>query len=273
MTNSAPANTSEGPAYLVFDTESIPDGILLSKTKYPDQGLGPEAAVARAQEEARAQSPVGSDFLPVTYQIPVAVCVARVSADFRLRSLRCIDTPLYRPREIVEGFWSGLAHYKAKLVSFNGRGFDLPLMEFAAYRYGIAAPHHFRDRYGARHRYGEAHIDLMELLSNFGAIRLPGGLNLFSKLLGKPGKTDTTGYQVYDMFRQGQVQAINEYCSFDVLDTYFVFLRTRVLTGDLPLEQEQERVRETKDWLSAQTTEQPHLQRYLDRWGDWEAWP
>jgi predicted PolB exonuclease-like 3'-5' exonuclease len=261
------------PAYLILDTESVPDGILLSKTKYRGQELSAEEAIARARAEAREASPSGSDFLPVTYQIPISVCIAKVGPDFRLQSLGCIDAPLFRPAETVRGFWKGLVHYKARLVTFNGRGFDLPLLELAAFRYGVSVPSYFAGKSSVRYRYGDGHLDLFDFLSNHGAVRLVGGLNLFSKLLGKPGKVEASGDKVYDMYRAGKLQEINDYCCFDVLDTYFVFLRTRVLTGELTLEQEQALVQETKTWLEQKTDSQPFLRFYLDHWGDWTPWP
>jgi len=268
------SNSQPETAYLVFDIESVPDGLLISRTKYREENLSPADAVARAQAEARDLSPTGSDFLPVSFQVPVSVCVARVAADFQFLAIQCLDEPQFRPEEITKRFWKGLDHYKrAKLVSFNGRSFDMPLMELAAFRYGLSAPLHFKgERGGARNRYSEQHLDLHELLTNYGACRMAGGLNLLSKLLGKPGKWDTTGDQVYELWRQGQYATINAYCSYDVLDTYFVFLRTRVLTGELTLEREQEIVQETKTWLVQETARQPHLQRYLDNWGDWKPW-
>src|SRR5437016_5418457 len=69
------------PGYLVFDCESIPDGKLLNIVKYPAETLTPEEAVARAQAEARASSG-GSDFLPVTFQLPIAITILRIGADF-----------------------------------------------------------------------------------------------------------------------------------------------------------------------------------------------
>jgi hypothetical protein len=259
-------------AYLVFDTESIPDGRLIARVRHAGTPVTPEEAVALAQEEARADS--GSDFLPVCFQLPVAVCVARVGADFRLQAIRCLDAPRYRPAEIVKAFWQGVGHYQARLVSFNGRGFDLPLLEVAAFRYGYSAPGYFGARAPARHRYGDGHLDLLEFLTNFTAVRPKGyKLDVFAKLLGKPGKAEIAGHQVYDYYRQGKVDLINEYCAFDVLDTYFIFLRTRVMTGELTLAAEQSLVREAKEWVRAQAAEQPFLLRYLDRWGDWEPWP
>jgi hypothetical protein len=261
------------PAYLIFDTESVPDGVLLAKAKYAGLDLSPETAIERAQAEARQSSPSGSDFLPVTYQVPVSVCIAKVGKDLRLQSLGPIGAPDYRPAQLVHDFWKGVLHYKARLVTFNGRGFDLPLLELGAFRYGVAAPAYFASKSEWRSRFGTGHIDLHEFLSNSGAIRLVGGLNLLSKLLGKPGKVEASGDKVYEMYRNGQIQEINDYCCFDVLDTYFVFLRTRVLLGEITLEQEQALVGETKGWLESRVEAQPYLGRYLERWGDWSPWP
>src|SRR5579884_1390684 len=184
-------------AFLIFDTESVPDGRLLAQIKYPEENLTPEEAIERAQNEARELSRDGSDFLPVTFQIPVAVCVLRVGADFRLQALTCLDAPLYRTEEIIRQFWRGVSHYnRAQLVTFNGRGFDLPLLELAAFDHGCSARDYF---YNSRNRYNGNHIDLFDWLSNYGACRLTGGLNLLAKKLGKPGKMEVAGDQVYTM--------------------------------------------------------------------------
>jgi predicted PolB exonuclease-like 3'-5' exonuclease len=267
---SAPAPVGPTTAFLVLDTESIPDGRLLGKVKYPDEGLDPEEAIRRAQEEARARSSDGSDFLPVTFQYPVAVCVIRVGTDFGLQALACLDAPLFRPAEIVRKFWQGVALYRARLVTFNGRGFDLPLLELAAFRYGLSAREHF---YNSRNRFNGNHLDLFDWLSNYGACRLAGGLDLLAKMLGKPGKMDIAGDQVYALYRAGKHQAINDYCMFDTLDTYFVFLRSRVLSGDLTLEEEADLVGRAKEWLGSKMADLPALRQYLDNFGQWEPWP
>jgi predicted PolB exonuclease-like 3'-5' exonuclease len=100
-----------------------------------------------------------------------------------------------------------------------------------------------------------------------------GGLHLLAKVLGKPGKMDISGDQVYAMYREGRVQEISDYCVCDTLDTYFVFLRTRVLTGDLTLEQEHELVNYSKQWLTDKAEELPAVRPYLNNWGDWQPWP
>ena len=108
----------------------------------------------------------------------------------------------------------------------------MPLLELAAFRYGLSVPAWFRSDGKsfdhARNRYNtKAHIDLCELLTNFGSTRFTGGLNLAANLIGKPGKMDVEGHMVQDMYDAGRLAEINDYCRCDVLDTYFVFLRTR----------------------------------------------
>jgi predicted PolB exonuclease-like 3'-5' exonuclease len=223
----------EATHFLIVDIETVPDGRLLSSVKYQGQGLDAEEAIRRAQEEARSQSPTGSDFVPPIFQIPIAVSIIRVRPDFTIQSIAALDAPRFRPQRIVEDFWRGLAHYRSKsngrlkIVTFNGRGFDLPLLEISAFRYGCAAADYFL---GGRDRYRGYSLDLLEWLTNYGSLR-PSGvkLDVFAKLLGKPGKFDTSGDQVYGMYKNGKIQEINDYCMCDTLDTYFVFLRTRVL--------------------------------------------
>ena len=255
-------------AFLVFDTESVPDGRLLARVKYPAETLAPEEAIERARQEARDASKDGSDFLPVTFQVPVAVCVLRVGPDFLPQALACLDAPAFRTPEIVRQFWRGVSLYaRAKLVTFNGRGFDLPLMELAAFDHGCSAREYFAS---SRNRFQGNHLDLFDWLSNYGACRMVGGLDLMAKRGGRPagvGKMEVAGDQVYEMYRAGRRQDINDYCMFDTLDTYFVFLRTRVLMGETTGEQEEQLARRAKAWLADQIVKLPALRQYLEKCG------
>jgi 3'-5' exonuclease len=201
------------------------------------------------------------------------VCILRVGADLGLQALSCLGAPSFQTAQIVEKFWKGVELYRnARLVTFNGRGFDLPLLELAAFRYGCCARGYYQN--GRKRFDGNSnHLDLMDWITNYGAFRMEGGLNLLSKLLGKPGKMEVAGDQVYQMYLENRLQDINDYCMFDTIDTYFVFLRTRVLSGECSLDREHELVKNAKDWLIGKTAELPALQKYLDHWGDWQAWP
>lgn len=261
-------------AYLLFDIEAIADGELVSRIRYPGEGLGAAEALARYRAELLAEN--GKDILPVTFMLPVSVAVAKVDGDYRLLDLVTLDAPRYRPHVITRLFWQGWNHYgRPTLVTFNGRGYDLPVLELAAFRYGYPVPAWFnveaRSFEQSRNRYNsEAHLDLHDLLTNFGASRMVGGLNLLANLIGKPGKTGVDGSQVQDMCDRGEADAVNDYCRCDVLDTYFVFLRTRVLLGKLTLEQELSLVHSAKSWLEVQASGIPAYREYLSHWGDWQ---
>jgi predicted PolB exonuclease-like 3'-5' exonuclease len=259
--------------YLVFDIESIADAPLVAKLRYGGQGLEPAEAVRRWRAELLQKH--DSDFVPYTYQIPISVAVGKVTADFHLADVVLLDDPQFRPHVITENFWRGWEKYnRPTLVSFNGRGFDIPLLELSAFRYGLSVPGWFQSAGKGfeqpRSRYNiQSHIDLCELLTNFGTTRFHSGLNLAANLLGKPGKMDIQGNMVQDLYDAGRLADINEYCRCDVLDTYFVFLRTRVLTGQLSLDAEQEIVGQTKDWLQEKAAQAAGFRLYLERWGDW----
>ncbi|MFK7734629.1 MAG: 3'-5' exonuclease [Pirellulaceae bacterium] len=264
---------SQTVRYLLFDVESVPDGELIAKTRSSRSDTTPEDAIRQFRNDLLIKS--GRDFIPYTYHIPVAVVVAKIQADFRLVEIVSLDQPEHRPHVITSHFWAGWEAYERPTwVSFNGRTFDIPLMEHAAFRYGIPVPGWFNLKAKSyeqnRNRYNlDSQMDVQEILTNFGATWFRGGLNLAATLLGKPGKMDVQGDMVYDLYRQGRIAEVNEYCRCDVLDTYFVFLRSMLLMGRVSLEQEKEIVREVKTLLEDQAGEHPAYQQYLDAWGDW----
>jgi predicted PolB exonuclease-like 3'-5' exonuclease len=259
--------------YLVFDIESVADGETIAQVRYPKLDLEPAEAIKRFRQELLSDS--GRDFIPYTFHIPIAVVVAKLREDFSLIDIVSLDQPDHRPHIITQHFWMGWERYHHPTwVTFNGRTFDIPLMELAAFRYGVAVPDwfniHERTYSQNRNRYNiGSHLDLHELITNFGSTWFRGGLNLAAYLLGKPGKMDVQGDMVQDMYAEGKVAEINEYCRCDVLDTYFVLLRFMVLTGKLTLEREQELTAQTKATLEAESEQHPAYKTYLDAWQEW----
>lgn len=263
---------SPAVSHLVFDVETVGDGELVSRVKYPDAELPPADALKRFRADLIEHK--GTDVLPVTFVKPCSVSVAKVAADGTLLGLSSLDEPHHRPAVMVRQFWDGWRHYgRPTFVTFNGRGYDLPVLELNAFRAGLSLQDWFDDSGPSyrqrRNRYNTgSHLDLMEVLSNFGAGRISGGLNVMANMLGKPGKTGIDGSQVQDMYDGGRTEEINRYCRCDVLDTYFVLLRTRVLRGELTLEDEHARVESAKAYLEAHR-EDPACRYYLEHWGDW----
>ena len=259
--------------YLVFDCESVSDGAAIAKTRYPNEGVSPTEAIARFRQELLLES--GRDFIPYTYHIPVAVVVAKIRADLSLAEIVSLNQPEHRPHVIAKHFWVGWEKYgRPTFVTFNGRSFDIPLMELAAYRYGIGIPSWFNltgpSYQQHRNRYNlNSHIDLHEVLTNFGSTWFRGGLNLAAYLINKPGKMDVHGDMVQALYTAGKVAEINEYCRCDVLDTYFVFLRVSVLMGTISIEREKELVAATKEMLASTVDEHPAYAQYLNKWEEW----
>ena len=256
--------------YLIFDVETVGDGDLIQRVRYPEDELTPHEAVEKYRADLLEQT--GKDVLPPTFVVPISVAVAKVGADYRLLDLTVLDAPHFRPEQIVRRFWQGWLHYdRPTFVTFNGRGYDMPVMELGAFRHGISLPAWFnvesKSFEQSRNRYNiDRHIDLQDLFSNFSAMRVNGGLNLVANLIHKPGKSGVDGSQVQGMYNEGKADEINDYCRCDVLDTYFVFLRTRVLIGRLSLEDEQALVAETRELLESQADEHPAYNHYLKFW-------
>ena len=274
-----PRDASDEVGYLVFDVEGAGDGELIARTKYPGEDYSPAEAVARYRAELKTVAKSkgsGSDVIPPSFTMPISIVVAKVAPDYRLLDVSVLDEPEYRPHEMVRRFWAGWKHYGGcPLVTYNGRGYDLPVLELSAFRYGLAIPDWFnldaRSFEQSRNRYNlDSHIDLMDLVSNFGAARSDGGLQLLANLIGKPSKTSLDGSMVQDYYEDGRLDEINDYCRCDVLDTYFVFLRTRVLLGKISLEEEQDRVLGAKRWLESQADETEAYRHYLEHWGKWQ---
>jgi predicted PolB exonuclease-like 3'-5' exonuclease len=259
-------------AYFVFDIETIVDGTLVANVKYPGEDFATQEAVCRYTEERVAET--GKEFIPHTFHVPVAIVVAKVSSDYRLLDLVDLDEAQYRPDVMTDLFWRGWeAYQRPTFVTFNGRCFDMPVLELAAFRYGISLPKWFanatksydlpRNRYNVR-----SHIDLMDLLTNYGASQFVGGLSLAAQILGMPGKMDINGASVQQLYDEDRHCDIHDYCRCDVLDTYFVFLRSRVLLGYLTSQAERELVNATCRSFESCAKSSNILGQYLDNCRD-----
>ncbi|MBU6172678.1 MAG: 3'-5' exonuclease [Planctomycetes bacterium] len=262
--------TSNEIKYLLFDVESVPDGLSIASTRYPNAKLSPEEALKKFRFELLQES--GRDFVPYTYHVPIAIVIAKIREDFSLAEIVSLDEPHHRPATITKMFWKGWERYgRPTLVTFNGRSFDLPLMELSAYRYGVGVQAWFNiydkafEQY--RNRYNvHSHLDLHETLTNFGSSWFRGGLNLAAQLIGKPGKIDVQGDMVQELFAAGRLTDISEYCRCDVLDTYFVFLRTMVVMGKISVDQENRLTTKVREILIEQSSKHPAYKTYLEHW-------
>jgi predicted PolB exonuclease-like 3'-5' exonuclease len=125
-----------------------------------------------------------------------------------------------------------MTNYRPDLVTWNGRGFDLPVLALRALRHGIAFPWYYQER-DYRYRYSvDGHLDLCDFLSDHGAARMTS-LSGAARLIGLPGKDGLDGSQVEGLYRAGQIESLRQYCLSDVVQTAFLFLRYRLLVGQI----------------------------------------
>ncbi|MBN2192742.1 MAG: 3'-5' exonuclease [Polyangiaceae bacterium] len=138
-------------------------------------------------------------------------------------------------RGILEDFAAVLNERRPCLVTFNGRGFDLPVIATRCLRHGIPLPHYYQSR-EVRYRFSpEGHLDLMDFLADFGAAK-PARLDVVAKLCGMPGKVGVDGKDVGPLMHAGRIAEVQAYCLCDVVQTAGVFLRMELLRGELARE-------------------------------------
>jgi 3'-5' exonuclease len=223
--------------YLVFDIETRVDKDLVKEIYDPENNLTFDQAYDTARDQIMEKSGQQSDFFPIPFHVPIAVSTLQADENYRIVSLGCLGADRFSEGELVTRFWK-LFESAQTLVTFNGRGFDLPVLETRALKYGIPLPRYFgtgqsRNTYRGS-RYNDAfHLDLCDFLSNFGAAFRRSSLNVLAKLTGLPGKYSIEGDDVEYLFRQRRLKEINQYCVTDVLQTYLLFLRVELLRGKL----------------------------------------
>ncbi|MGH8134581.1 MAG: 3'-5' exonuclease [Steroidobacteraceae bacterium] len=253
---------------LVFDIETVPD-VAFGRRLYGLESL-PDDQVAKAMFARRRQD-TGGDFLPLEQHRVVAIsCALRTGEALTLWSVGEPDTP---EGELVQRFFDGIGKFSPDLVSWNGAGFDLPVLNYRALLAGVYAPRFWETgdadpafRYNNYlSRYHWRHTDLMDVLCGFGAARGRVSLANMACLLGLPGKLGFGGEQVWDAYQRGDLAGIRRYCETDVLNTYLIYLRFEQLRGQLTPERHREEVERLRAYLRA--SPEPHLARFLTAWG------
>ena len=249
-----------------FDIETVPD-VEFGKIALGMEGIEDEK-VANAMTFLHQQA-TGSDFLPLHKHRVVAISVALRQGDsFRVWSLGDEDAD---EAEIVRRFYDGIDRYSPDLVSWNGGGFDLPVLHYRALKHGIQAPRywemgeHDRDFKWNNYlsRFHWRHMDLMDILSNYNP-RGRAKLDEIAMLLGFPGKLGMSGDKVWDKFQAGGIKEIRDYCETDVLNTWLVYLRFEHMRGNLDdadLEREFALVRSTLEGMG-----ETHTDEFLAAW-------
>jgi predicted PolB exonuclease-like 3'-5' exonuclease len=252
---------------LVFDIETVPDigGIRVLNGL---DGLSDSEVAEFAFQKRRAQN--GTDFLPLHLQRVIVIsCVLRSDEGFRVWSLA---EPKFGEAEIVQRFYSGIEKYTPQIVSWNGGGFDLPVLHYRGLIHGVAAPRYwdmgegdYRDSRDFKWnnyigRYHMRHLDLMDLLAMYQP-RANAPLDELAKLMGLPGKLGMDGSAVWQTWQDGGIDSIRDYCETDVVNTYLVYLRFQKMRGVLSPAEHDAEVAAVREHLTGLNL--PHWREFL----------
>lgn len=257
---------------LVFDIETIPDIAGLRVLHELPSALSDSEVAEFAFQRQRAKN--GSDFLPHHLQrVAVISCVLRSDEGFKVWSLAA---PKLSEHDIIQRFFAGIEKYTPQIVSWNGGGFDLPVLHYRGLIHGVIAERYWlmgdgdyadsRDFKWNNYisRYHTRHLDLMDLLALYQP-RANAPLDQLAKLMGLPGKLGMDGSAVWTAWLEGRHDEVRDYCETDVINTYLVYLRFQQMRGAMSATERD--AEETLVREQLQAIDAPHWREFVASWG------
>ena len=253
-------------AIMIFDIETVPDLVTGRRLNKIDPNLD-ELDVIKILYLINRQKKQGSEFLQHYLHKIVAISVLVQDGDFL--KIWSLGNAIDDEKNLLERFFHGLEIYQPTLVSWNGTGFDLPVIHYRALLHQVTSKIYWET--GERvsefkwnnylNRYHNRHIDIMDLLSGYQKSAVVS-LDDIATMLGFPGKMVLTGDQVLDCYLAQDLQKIRNYCEIDVLNTYLVFLRLQYIRGVVTQENYLLLSESLKSYLEKLNTE--HFNNFLE---------
>ncbi len=252
---------------LVFDIETVPDVAGLRRVHSLPLDLTDADVLEWALQQRRAAT--GNEFLPPYLQRVVAIaCALREDGSLRIAS---VGTAGDSEAELIRRFFDLIERHTPQLVSWNGGGFDLPVLCHRALIHGLTASKFWdwgdddRDfRFNSYlSRYHTRHLDLMDVVALYQP-RNYAGLDAMARLAGFPGKIGLGGAEVRSAFESGGIEEIRRYCESDVLNTYLLYLRFQLLRGTLSMDEHAAEVALVREKLGG--SKEPHWHEFLAAW-------
>lgn len=261
---------------LVFDLETIPDTDGLAAISDHDD---PDACYTQWQEQQLVDGK--NDFMPLHLHRIVCISVVFRKAGSDLTVHTFAEDPDNSEADIIRKFFQAVEKHEPQLVSWNGGGFDLPVLHYRAMMHGITAAKYWdmgendRDFKWNNYisRYHARHLDLMDLLALYQP-RNNAPLDALAKLCGFPGKLGVDGSQVFELYRHGSMADIIRYCETDVMNTYLMYCRFQLMRGGFTPNQYQAEIEHISSQLNHWQKQSdpdgkplhPHWQEYLQAW-------
>lgn len=254
---------------LAFDIETIPD---------PDFGrrvhgiVGDDGAVVAEMTQRRlSETRDASRYPQLPWHRIVCACVTELDPASGTVTMHALGSEGADERAVIGAFFGRFdgGGPLPRLVSWNGSGFDLPVLRYRAMKHGIVAKgfHAEAARYAERRE--ASHVDVMDVLSGYGASARQG-LGTISELLGLPGK-GFLDKEVYEHWLSGEQARVVEYCKLDTLETMLVFLAWTVHTGVLERSELDRWVERIRALVATQTY--PAWSIVAEAVRAWPPWP
>ncbi len=255
---------------IVFDIETIPDVHAVRAAGLADAGLDDAATLEQARQ--RRLEATGSDFLPIVCQRVLVISCIFSDASKGLKVHSFVDHG-GQEAEVVQGFFRLIERLEPQLVSWNGGGFDLPVLHYRGMVHAVQASKYWdmgeddRDYKWNNYisRYHHRHLDLMDLLALYQP-RANAGMDTLAQLCGFPGKLGMDGSQVLGAWQRGELDAIRRYCETDVLNTYLLYCRFQLMRGALSPQQHADELGLVRSTLAEWAADEPHWAQYLAAW-------
>jgi 3'-5' exonuclease len=259
---------------LVFDIESIPDVIGLRALR----NAPPELSHAEVYNQwvAERKADGKSDFMPLHLQRILCISAVFRNADgLKIHSL--VDKDDKSEGKIVQQFFNIIEKHVPQLVSWNGGGFDLPVLHYRGLKHGVVADKYWDlgdgGNYGDKDfkynnyigRYHMRHLDLMDLLAMYQP-KNNAPLDAMAKLCGFPGKLGMDGSQVFAQYLTGKTDDVRRYCETDVMNTYLLYARFQKMRGGLTEAEYDTEIAYVKETLGNLAPNEAHWDEYLKAW-------
>lgn len=249
---------------LVFDIETIPD-VEAGRKLHALEGLSDEDTASALFALRRAK--VGHDFLPHYLQKIIAISLVISNAEnLKVWSLGDEQSD---EKELIQRFFTGIDKHLPTLVSWNGSGFDLPVLHYRALLHSITAPAYWETGDSQQsfrwnnylNRFHYRHLDLMDVLAAY-QNKAFAPLDDIATMLGFPGKMGMSGAHVWEQYKAGNLKGIRNYCETDVLNTYCVYLRFEQMRGTITEIECSQSLDRLRNYLSQE--DKPHLLEFLN---------
>lgn len=237
---------------LSVDTETVPDSDLV----YP--------------EEAKERFPK-----PIQHKIvAISFVTAKISGPageerLSLEECRSGGTEDSSEKDLIRGFWRLFEQRKPRLVTWHGRGFDIPVLKARSMVHGIAVPywHKAGDKWSNySHRYStDWHCDLMDVLSDQHAAPFMT-LRETAEAVGIPGKINGTSECIADLFKEGRIGDIRDFCEMDALSLFGLYIRWRHMCGASSAAAHDANMQSMLDYVEQESAKRKSMAKFRDLW-------